>query len=229
MLSCFCFLLTLASSAGADPGPLLDKIASAYGGRAAMEKVSVVRESGHVEPAMPMGSSGPVVRVFARPLKLRVEIGDHPGSNEVRLIDGPKGWRNGKAAAGPAYDAMLLQALRLDFPFQLLTHRKAVVEREAMNYAGKRVRVLELSLTNGLSLTARVDPENGRILFSSGVSANGPAGPMSFETAYEDFRTVDGILFAFKETNFAGGMKTADTTLSRIELLKAPPEGAFRP
>jgi hypothetical protein len=169
------------------------------------------------------------VRLFARPLKLRVEIGDHPGSNEVRLFDGARGWRNGKPAAGPASDAMLLQALRLDLPFQLLTHRKSVVEKEPMNYAGKHVRVLELSLTNGLSLTARVDPQTGYILYSAGLSANGPGGPMSFETAYDDFRPVQGVLFAFKETNFAGGVKTADTTLAKIELLKALPESTFKP
>jgi len=52
---------------------------------------------------------------------------------------------------------------------------------------------------------------------------------MTFETRYDDFRTVDGRLFAFKETNFASGTKTADIVLSKIELLKAPPPGAFKP
>jgi alkylation response protein AidB-like acyl-CoA dehydrogenase len=58
------------------------------------------------------------VRVFARPTKLRVEI----GTNEVRLVDGPKGWRNGKEVRGMQYEAMVLQAVRLDLPWQLLAH-----------------------------------------------------------------------------------------------------------
>jgi hypothetical protein len=52
---------------------------------------------------------------------------------------------------------------------------------------------------------------------------------MNFETHYDDFRKVDGVLFAFKEINFASGTKTADTALNKIELLKAAPEGAFEP
>ena len=52
---------------------------------------------------------------------------------------------------------------------------------------------------------------------------------MNFETAYDDYRTVDGLLFAFKETNLASGTKTADTVLSSIQLLPAAPEKEFRP
>jgi len=52
---------------------------------------------------------------------------------------------------------------------------------------------------------------------------------MNFETHYDDFRKADGLLFAFKEVNFASGTKTAETVLSKIELLKAAPEGAFEP
>jgi hypothetical protein len=52
---------------------------------------------------------------------------------------------------------------------------------------------------------------------------------LSIKGNYDDFRTVDGRLFAFKETNCAGGTKTADIVLSKIELLKAPAPGAFKP
>ena len=98
-----------------------------------------------------------------------------------------------------------------------------------MDYQGKRLRVVELPLEHGLAITAGLEPETGRILFSTGTTKAGSEGPMTFETRYDDFRTVDGHLFAFKETNFAGGTKTADIVLSKIELLKAPPPGAFKP
>ena len=52
---------------------------------------------------------------------------------------------------------------------------------------------------------------------------------MKFETSYDDFRTVDGLLFAFKETNLAGGTKTADTTITTIQVLKAAPPDVFKP
>ena len=98
-----------------------------------------------------------------------------------------------------------------------------------MDYQGKRLRVVELPLEHGLAITAGLEPETGRILFSTGTTKAGSEGPMTFETRYDDFRTVDGHLFAFKETNFAGGTKTADIVLSKIELLKVPPTGVFKP
>jgi hypothetical protein len=208
-----------------DVGTLVDKMGEAYGGQAALARMSAVRESGTVEAAMRMGSSGPVVRVFARPTKLRVEI----GTNEVRLVDGPKGWRNGKEVRGMQYEAMVLQAVRLDLPWQLLAHKGKLVEKEARELDGKHLRVLELTLENGLSVSAGIDPDTGRILWSSSDSRGGPTGGMNFETHYDDFRKVDGVLFAFKEINFASGTKTADTALNKIELLKAAPEGAFEP
>jgi hypothetical protein len=110
--------------------------------------------------------------------------------------------------------------------------------------------VLELPLEGGLKLTAGIEPETGRILFSSGTTSPTPAspkpdsdshsasgtgasaggmGPAKFETSYADFRLVEGVLFAFKETNFAQGTKTADINLDKIELLKTTPSEAFKP
>ena len=221
-----CGLAVRAATAGEDLGALVDKIAGAYGGRAALEKIAAVRETGRVEPATRVGNSNPMVRTFARPLKLRVEVGDASKPTEVRVVDGATGWRNGKESTGEGYEAMVLQAVRLDLPFQLLSQRKALVEKEPMDSQGKRLRVVELRLEHDLAIIAGIDPETGRILFSTGTTK---AGSMTFETRYDDFRTVDDRLFAFKETNFAGGTKTAEIVLSKIELLKAAPPGAFKP
>jgi len=221
-----CALAARSATAGEDLGALVDKVAGAYGGRVALEKMVAVRETGRVEAA---GSSNAMVRTFVRPRKLRVEIGEASKPTEVRVVDGATGWRNGKESTGVGYEAMVLQAVRLDLPFQLLSQRKALVEKELMDYKGKRLRVVELRLEHGLTITAGIEPETGRILFSTGTTKAGSSGSMTFETRYDDFRTVEGRLFAFKETNFAGGTKTADIVLSKIELLKAPPPGAFKP
>ena len=210
-------------------GPLLDKMAGAYGGRDRLEKLIAVRETGQVTAATKVGNSGMVVRTFARPLKLRIEIGDPAHPAEVRVLDGTNGWRNGKSVTGPACDAMVLQAARLDLPFQLLAHKPKLVEKEPIEYHGQRVRVVELPLENDLSMTCGIAPDSGRILFSSGQTTGGPMGRMKFETSYDDFRTVDGLLFAFKETNLAGGTKTADTTISTIQVLKTAPDDVFKP
>jgi hypothetical protein len=221
----FWVLCVLSAAAAEDVSALVEKVGEAYGGRAALERTATVRESGTVQAAMRMGSSGPVVRLFTRPMKLRVEV----GTNEVRLVDGPKGWRNGKEVTGMQYEAMVLQAVRLDLPWELLTHKDKLVEKEARELDGRHLRVVELPLDNGLSVSAGIDPDTGHILWSSSDSTGGAMGGMNFETHYDDFRKVEGLLFAFKEANLVHGTKTADTTLTKIELLKSPPAGAFEP
>lgn len=41
---------------------------------------------------------------------------------------------------------------------------------------------------------------------------------MAFETLYDDFRVVDGRLFAFREVSIAGGAVTGETLLQKIEV-----------
>jgi hypothetical protein len=53
-------------------------------------------------------------------------------------------------------------------------------------------------------------------------------GAMSFETVYSDYRDSAGLQFAFKKTNLAGGRKTADTLLSKIDVFDAP-SSVFKP
>lgn len=223
------FALGLSASAAENFAALLDKMARAYGGREQLAKISTLRETGRVEAVIRMGNSGSLLRVFEPPLKLRVEVGEAAHEREVRALENGEAWRDGVKVAGVAYDAMLLQALRLDLPQELLSHSGALVERKPMEYRGKELRVLELPMDRGMSLTAGIDPATGRILFSRGVSANLPNGPISFETYYDDFREVDGRLFAFKEINMAGGFKTAETFLSKIEVLPANLDHPFDP
>jgi hypothetical protein len=221
--------LFLGSASAADIPGLVEKVAAAYGGKASLEKIVAIREEGKVESTMGASGPGQQTRTFARPLKLRVEINRGPQSSEIRIVAGEKGWRNGKEATGAAYEGMVLQAVRLDLPWELWLHRTNLVERAAKEVNSHSLRVLELPLENGLTVSAGIDPESGQILYSSGKTSGGSTGSPTFETYYDEFRTVDGVLFAFKETNFAQGTKIAETRLSKIELLKAAPTEAFKP
>lgn len=218
--------LGLLTAAAEDAAGLVDKMVAAYGGQAGLETIAAIREEGKVEAIMRVGSSGPIVRTYARPSKLRIQIGDGPKFTEVRVLNGAKGWRNGQEATGVSYEAMVLQAARIDLPWLLMKHKTKLVDKGPMERDGRQLRVLELPLENGLSLSVEIDPPTGHILFSSGTTRT---GSMKFETAYDDFRSVEGLLFAFKETNLAQGTKTAETILSTIEILKEVPEDSFRP
>jgi hypothetical protein len=220
-------LLSVIGAVGEEEaGAVVDKMVAAYGGRAALEKALAIREEGKVEATMRVGSSGPIVRTYARELKLRIQIGEGPKFTEVRVLNGAKGWRNGQEATGVSYEAMVLQAVRLDLPWQLMKHKSELVDKGTVQRDGKKLQVLQLPLENGLSVAAGIEPGTGHIMFSSGTTKT---GSMTFETAYEDFRTVEGVLFAFKETNVAQGMKTAETVLSKVEIVKEVPEETFKP
>jgi len=220
------FLILLTAAGAEDLGTLVDKMVAAYGGEAALEKILAIREEGKVEATMRVGSSGPIVRTYARPSKLRIQIGEAAKPSEVRVLDGPKGWRNGKEAAGASYEAMVLQAARVDLPWMLMKHKAKLVDKGPLERDGHQLRLIELPLEGGLLLSAGIDPMTGHILFSSGTTKT---GPMTFETAYDDFRKVDGVTVAFKETNMAGGTKTAETTLSKVQFLEKVPEELFKP
>jgi hypothetical protein len=189
-----------------------------YGGVAAWQKVSTIRESGKVVPAMRKGD-GAMTRFWQKPDKLRIEI-VYPDNREVRVVDGDHGTRNDKEATGPGLDAMKLQAARLALPLLL------VEKRASLNDVGMRegFRAIEIPLSASLTVTVDIDPKTWHIARSTGKT-----GGMDFVVDYNDFRRVDGLLFAFGESGMAQGTPTAKTTIDAIVIngpATPPPPGA---
>ena len=61
-----------------DPQPLIERVGMAYGGRAALEAVHAYRMEGRVVAAQ-HEREGPMIRLFQRPGRLRVEV-HYPGA-----------------------------------------------------------------------------------------------------------------------------------------------------
>jgi len=217
--------------AGEGSGVLVAKAVRAYGGEKVLSRAAAVRQEGRVTSRM-RGVEGEILRVFRYPGDLRVEIA-YPGvEKEVRILNGKKGWRQERPVSGPPYDAMVLQAGRLALPRNLLDAGGKVEDLGIAEREGKTVHVLSFHLADGMSMRVEIEPDSGRILRSVGRSENGMKsmpGGIEFVTEYEDFREVDGVLFPFRERNFAMGHHTGDTVLTRIEFLQTVPEGSFRP
>ncbi|MBV8516659.1 MAG: hypothetical protein JO197_04575 [Acidobacteria bacterium] len=207
--------LCLSAAASLRAASLADEVVAAYGGRAALAKISAVRETGTVVSMMRSGT-GNTVRTFAFPDRLSVAI-TYPQSSELRDVDGARGWQNGKEASGAQLDAMALQAARLNAP-RLLAEHAADVKQDG---ASKLV----VTLPRGLALALEIDPKTHYIVHSAGTLTGG----MAFETNYSDFRNVGGVVFAFHEENVAGGMATGTTTLTNVELNPKLDAGAFGP
>jgi hypothetical protein len=226
-------LLALPVPARADEPSLsllLKRTLDAYGGQGALARYPAVRQEGAVTSTLRQGSAGKLTRLFERPRRLRVETAFRGEEPEVRLLDRGRCWRSGVEVSGTGrYQAMVLQAARLDLPLILVEGRMKLVDGGTVRHGRQKLRVVTLPLAQGLSLTAEIDPATGRILRSTGRMEIGPAGPMDFVTTYDDFRRVDGVLVPFREDSFAGGQKTEETVLEKVEFLRRPPDQGWRP
>lgn len=200
----FIFLATPAAFAQS----LDDVVASVmkeYGGAPAWQKVTTIRESGKVVPAMRKGD-GAMTRFWQKPDKLRIEI-VYPEKTELRVVDGDHGTNNGKEVSGPGLDAMKSQAARIALPL-LLVDKKASLHDLGMRDG---FRAIEIPLSSTLTVTIDIDPKSWHIVRSTGKTTG-----MDFVVDYSDFRRVDGLLFAFSESGTAQGMPTAKTTIDSI-------------
>ncbi|ABC83173.1 hypothetical protein [Anaeromyxobacter dehalogenans] len=216
-----------AAAARAEVHALVERCVAAYGGKKAVVRLARVREEGTVTSLLHPGQPGRITRVYQRSGKLRVEIAFPGAPVEVRVLDGGRGWRFGEEVGGPFLMSMILQAARLDLPALLAAWENKVEDRGAWEADGATLRVLALEVAPGVVVEAGIDPATGRILRSRGASRGG--APVEFVTTYSDFRTVDGVLVAFREGNWANGQTTGETVLEKVELPARIDPAAFRP
>ena len=66
-----------------------------------------------------------------------------------------------------------------------------------------------------MTLTLEIDPQSGHIVRSTSKTSG-----TEFSTDYSDFRIVDGLLFALREENTAGGTKTGTNEISKVEVTR---------
>lgn len=185
---------------------LVDKIVTAYGGAAAWQKVTSYHQTGSVVSKM-RSDKGELDRVWTRPDKLRVEI-RYPKKTELRELEGDHGTVNGKPAEAMFLEAMQLQLARLSLPL-LLVQKRSVLKIVDAN-------TIEIPLDNGMTLKVEADG-SGRILKTTGKATG-----IEFSTSYSDFRTIDGLVFAFREENTAQDMPTGDNVIDKVVVTKSP-------
>ena len=77
-------------------------------------------------------------------------------------------------------------------------------------------RVLELSL-EGAEVRWFVDPASGRLLRTSSRTL-GPSGPAEQAMDYSDWRTVDGVAFAWKRTIRRDGQDAGAVELVEVKV-----------
>jgi len=162
---------------------------------------------------------GRMVRAYSRPGRLKVIL-DYPGKEEVRILDGEKGWRtdwtgNLQVVEGFLLGSMVLQAARADLPWILEERVADCTLLVPVQGARGALNALEISLGEGMTFRVFVDPETHLVTRSQGLMDIGGMKTY-FETVYSDFRSVEGVLFPFHEENHASGFHTGSTTVEKI-------------
>lgn len=196
---------------------LLARVETAYGGPAAVAKMDAYRVVGRLTKMMG-GGEGRIVRDYRAPAALRVAI-SYPTHDELRILDGPVGWRGDgpdmRPAEGPLYDSMMYHLLRSDLPGALLRNRDRIVGLGEQEREGAIYQVLVMPWSETLEMKYWVDPSSARVIRAEGVLKAGPM-ILDFAAEYGDFRVVDGVLVPFLEANFASGNRVATTTIESV-------------
>jgi hypothetical protein len=208
-------------SVSSDPGPVVDRVLEAYGGGDAVRSVDSYRQEGMLVTARG-AAHGQVYRISEGASKLSVLV-DYPGRSEVRLLEEDVAWRGTSPASltpveGPLQGAMALQAARIALP-RLLDELRA--ETELAGPSDEGMAVLVVRVGQDLLLRVYVEEETNLIVRTESVIESAPA-VVGFATNYSDHRSVDGVVFAFREETYASGRHTATSIIESVEL---NPEG----
>lgn len=218
------------AKADSDIARLVDHVINAYGGRANLERVGNLRQTGVIVSLARQGAEGRFQRLFVRPNRLRMAISYGNESTELRIFDGLHSWSNGRQSSQPQHEALVLQAARLALPLLLLERVNDLKDIGATpGPEGSNLNVLELNLAGGLSLSVEIEPRSGRILRSKGLGQATGSMRLDFGTAYSDFRMWNGVLMAMREDQYALGQYIGHVEITAVDSPAQIPADIFRP
>ncbi len=210
---------------------LIDRVLDAYGGEK-LDTVKAYRMEGMVTAKMRQ-MKGEIVRLFARPDRLYVDLA-YKANPERRYLDRGRGWRTDPGGGGirevdgPLLRSMALQAARTNIPWILSEHREKVTQIPPLKVGESMTIGMQVILEPGLIIRLYADPKTALIVYSQAI-LNTEKLKTHFETAYSDFKEVDGVLFAHHEENWASGFHTGTTEIQKITINPEIEPGMFRP
>jgi len=222
-------VIAAAPACASEATDLAGLVVAAYGGAETIEAGTSLQQSGALESNR-HGKTGTVERRYSRPDRLRIDIQIPGEPPESRILDGERGWRDGKEVPPMMAKAMFLQAARLDLPYLIMKAGEKIQMLGPVDRGdGRDLEGLEIPMAEGLRLIAVVDAANGHIVSSHGLIEIAPGQGMEFATFYAGHREIDGMLTATEETHYAMGRPTGKTVLDTSEVVQDLPDSVFRP
>jgi len=205
----FLALLTIATSLGVAADmpsgeSLLQRSIDKSGGAAAWAKAKNMAMSGSVE--MPAQNITGTIAIFEEGEKSYTEM-EIPGIGKIQGgFDGETAWEN-SALQGPRIleGAEKVEAKRAARLLSLTDWRKVYKSAQTIGSAdidGKPAWKVEMTPIEGKPETFFFDKDSGLLVRISAVRST-PLGDVSTESTMSDFRSVDGLLTPFAQTETA--------------------------
>ncbi len=215
-----------------DAQSLVTKIIAAYGGKSVIEGIKSVYAAGNIEAFM-RRDRGTYEVCFKRPRKLRVDT-KYRQSSETRILNGDAGYRGMDGlplsrADGDSLLAMVYQYKHFDLPCGLLKGAYSVSVKGKEDLDGKPAEVLHLTDREGPPMDVYVDAHTFFIVKVTGYFTVAEGRSTALSAVFSDFRKVDGTVFPFKITNYAGGYRIAETKMNVYRINPPIPDSLFEP
>lgn len=216
------FLYGCPSSGGVEE--VLGNVITTYGGEENLKKLNSYSQLWTMD-ALAKQDRGNDVRYVEQPGKLRVELFYEKNPAEQRIINGEKGYSASQGggqneARGPQLSAMKIQRARMYSPLTLKTKIASLTVRDEPGYKVLVLKEGEVTTKYYVNVQTNLIDKVVGILSMGGQN-------MEFVVEYSDFRTVEGVMVAYKENKFAMGMNTAQNTLKDLRLNVVHKDGFF--
>jgi len=208
---------------------LINKVIAAYGGKDVIEGIHSLHAKGEIQAFM-LHDHGTYELYFKRGKKLRVET-KYKDLSELRILDGDRGYKSTdglplEEVSGTRYFAMLYQYKHLDILHDLLKGSYQTSFAGNTSVTGNEAEVLRLVDKEGTIMDVFIDMHNFFIVKVTGYfSAGNKKTDLSVE--FSDFRKVGGSVFPFSFTNYAAGMKIAQTVIDKYYINPDIPDSLF--
>jgi hypothetical protein len=210
---------------------VIRKVIDTYGGKEAIEGVHSLYAKGKIEAFM-LRDQGTYELYFKRGRKLRVET-KYAKSSEVRILDENRGYRSTdklplQEVYGHRYLSMVYQCKHLDILHDLLS---GTYESRSMGQSfvsGKKVEVFRLNDKEGAVMDIFVDTQEAVIIKVTAYFSSGRK-QIDLSAEFSDFQKVGDSLYPFRITNYAGGLKVAETVIEKYSLNPEIPPSLFAP
>ena len=169
---------------------------------------------------------------FKRGGKLRVET-KYAHSSEVRLLNDERGYRSTdtlpfEEVYGPRFLSMVYQYKHLNILHDLITGAYRIRSLGLSHAGGDNIEGFRLNDKEGTVMDVFIDKQTFFIVkVTAYFSAENKQIDLSAE--FSDFRKVEGAVFPFRITNYAGGLKIAQTVIEKYSLNPPVADSFFVP